>query len=247
MHAQPLSLSLSISSHCRDLVGDSLSPLPPPASPAHFPEAWKVRVQPNKSSSATRNLSSLRARPSFQSPRWSTGPNPQLPTPLTWTPPRTTGPLTPTSPTTTTTTPSTTTPRSSSSALEFLSRISSSSTRFDFLDLVSISVPSRSISAQDDESLRRWKEQLLGSVDLSAVGGAIDLHFLKPFHHLILRGKKFRRHGRSRGDNSEPHDRESRSSRHRASVSSRRELQGLRLHAQGREPLPPSPFLYRLQ
>jgi hypothetical protein len=28
---------------------------------------------------------------------------------------------------------------------------------------------------KDDESLRKWKEQLLGSVDLSAVGGSLSL------------------------------------------------------------------------
>jgi Rho GDP-dissociation inhibitor len=30
------------------------------------------------------------------------------------------------------------------------------------------------ISLQDDESLRRWKEQLLGSVDLNSVGGKLS-------------------------------------------------------------------------
>lgn len=34
---------------------------------------------------------------------------------------------------------------------------------------------------QDDESLRRWKEQLLGSVDLNSVGGN---HF--PFSKLFV-------------------------------------------------------------
>lgn len=28
---------------------------------------------------------------------------------------------------------------------------------------------------QDDESLRRWKEQLLGSVDLNSVGGKYNI------------------------------------------------------------------------
>lgn len=39
------------------------------------------------------------------------------------------------------------------------------------------------ISLQDDDSLRRWKEQLLGSVDMSAVGGINLAPFIFLLHH----------------------------------------------------------------
>jgi hypothetical protein len=38
------------------------------------------------------------------------------------------------------------------------------------------------LEVQDDESLRKWKEQLLGSVDLNNIGGAcMSSYFLFPY------------------------------------------------------------------
>lgn len=40
--------------------------------------------------------------------------------------------------------------------------------------------------SQDDESLRRWKEQLLGSVDIAGVGGLLNSPLFSFFFHSFL-------------------------------------------------------------
>lgn len=42
------------------------------------------------------------------------------------------------------------------------------------------------VVCQDDESLRRWKEQLLGSVDLTDVGGILYFSHFFLFKRVIL-------------------------------------------------------------